>query len=117
MFNEKEFSRKHGESLTKIIDGLALEYSEFLENRSISEADKIAKNELGNIISYMDLSDAELSEKLYPLLNKLSESILNWDKEKAWITASNIKSIHQAAFDKARGVSKESLIQIYNMMP
>ena len=111
-----EFEKQGTKSFLTIIDGFAQEYADVVENRSISEANRLGKEAMGRIISYMDLSDEELTEKSYSFYPVLVESILNWDKEKTWSTAGEIKSIHQAAFHISNGDSKEALIQIYHMM-
>jgi len=111
-----KFEKQGTKSFLNIIDGFAEEYADVVENRSISEANRLGKEAMGRIISYMDLSDEELTEKSFSFYPVLVESILNWDKEKTWSAASEIKSIHQTAFHKSRGDSKEALIDIYNMM-
>lgn len=113
----EEWERKHIKGFVKIIDGISQKYSDSLFSRDEEEGMREGKRALGDVIRYMDMSDSELVEKLYPILNEFVEGIVNWDKDKAQIAACNMKSIHQAIFDKAKGVSKESLTQIYNMMP
>ena len=111
-----EFEKQGTKSFLTIINGFAQEYADIVENRSKSEANRLGKEAMGRIISYMDLSDEELTEKSFSFYPVLVESILNWDKEKTWSTASEIKSFHQTAFHKSSGDSKETLIEIYNMM-
>ena len=110
------FEWQGAKSFLKIIDGLAQEYADEVENRSRSESDRLGKEAMADIISHMDLSEDELEEQSLYYYPDIVRSILNWDKEKAWTTACKIKSIHQAAFHISNGDSKEALIQIYHMM-
>ena len=116
MSEVSKFEKQGTKSFLQIIDGFAEQYANAVENRSESELMRLGKEGMGQIISYMDLNDDELTQKSLSFYPILVESILNWDKEKAWQTACEIKSVHQAAFHIACGDSKKSMIELYNMM-
>ena len=113
---KKELLEKGCKAFSQIIEGFGHQYSKVLENRNISEANRVGKESLGKAIQYMDLNDEEITEKSVALYPEVAESILNWDKEKTMRTINEIKCYHQAAGFKAEGQSKETLNTIYNLM-
>jgi hypothetical protein len=103
-------------AFSEIIEGFASQYAKELPIRSESEANRVGKESLGKIISYMDLSSEEIVERFTSLYSEVVESILNWDKEKTFTTINEIKNYHQVAGYRAEGKSKETLKMIYEMM-